>query len=433
LIQFRFCDGDDIITGKDSKRRSKKKKSNNLACLEDIVAEIEATNSDEPWKDFPALRLLLKDRVDFDSTFPTVAIEREFCKENEKRPCSNQTVIALGPKDVMSGTLFDQFKSIWREKGDPLGVKLDQLRESWWHGNTHKSVPNMLETPPDRPHIKHVIMAYGVDLVTEVGYIYKKTEQLETDDDDSRSTKRFKKKEFDGVPNLAGVVWEEPGGKLVYESKGTLDESKLESFAETLLGKKRVRRQPLKGDSGEALNWLHHSGDGTIPYLSLMWAHTWLLHAIRGAMKSSDTTVSTLLDSIRVSHRQKGGNEWLEGYGSDPLRAPIDHFDGDTGTSNPHGTKYKPKMIRFQTSGNSRLTGMEYTTTVIGASQCLFYDSFISFKSMSFHFYYPVRLLFINFIEAIGVEHKETTRNYDILAATFTDVLKNLHADYGLI
>ena len=396
MIQFRFCDGDDISTGKDSKQRANKKKSNNLACLEDIVAEIEATNSDDPWKDFPALRLLLKDRVDFDSSFATVAIEREFCEENEKQPCSNQTVIALGPKDVMSGALFDQFKSIWREKGDPLGVKLDQLRESWWHDNTHKSVPNMLETPPDRPHIKHVIMAYGVDLATEAGYIYKKTEQLLETDDDSRSTKRFKKKEFDGVPSLKSVLWEMPRGKIDYESK-------LESFAETLLGKKRVRRQPLKGDSGEALNWLHHSGDGTIPYLSLMWAHTWLLHAIRGAMKSSDTTVSILLeDSIRVSHRQKGGNEWLEGYGSDPpdTAAAIGSFDGDTGTSNPHGTKYKPKMIRFQTSGNSRLTGMEYTTTVI---------------------------------EAIGVEHKETTRNYDILAAAFTDVLKNLHADYGLI
>ena len=35
-------------------------------------------------------------------------------------------------------------------------------------------------------------------------------------------------------------------------------------------------------------------------------------------------------------------------------------------------------------------------------------------------------------IEAIGVEHKETTRNYDILAAAFTDVLNNLHEDYGL-
>ena len=69
---------------------------------------------------------------------------------------------------------------------------------------------------------------------------------------------------------------------------------------------------------------------------------------------------------------------------------------GDTGTSHPHGTKYKPKMVRFQSEGKSRSTGMEYTTTVI---------------------------------EAIGVEHKETTRNYDILAAAFTDVLKNLNED----
>lgn len=52
------------------------------------------------------------------------------------------------------------------------------------------------------------------------------------------------------------------------------------------------------------------------------------------------------------------------------------------------------------TSGKSRSTGMEYTTTVI---------------------------------EAIGVEHKETTRNYDILAAAFTDVLSNLHNDFGLV
>ena len=40
--------------------------------------------------------------------------------------------------------------------------------------------------------------------------------------------------------------------------------------------------------------------------------------------------------------------------------------------------KYKPKMVRFQSSGKSRSTGMQYTTTVI---------------------------------EAIGVEHKETTRS----------------------
>ena len=36
-------------------------------------------------------------------------------------------------------------------------------------------------------------------------------------------------------------------------------------------------------------------------------------------------------------------------------------------------------------------------------------------------------------IEAIGVEHKETTRNYDILAAVFTDVLRRMHDDFDFI
>lgn len=74
--------------------------------------------------------------------------------------------------------------------------------------------------------------------------------------------------------------------------------------------------------------------------------------------------------------------------------------DDDTGTSHPAGTKYKPEMIRFQSEGKSRTTGMAYTTSVI---------------------------------EAIGVEHKETTRNYDILAAAFTDVLNYMHDDLGLV
>ena len=137
-----------------------------------------------------------------------------------------------------------------------------------------------------------------------------------------------------------------------------------------------------------------------------MWAHTWLLHATR-AMRSLNSTSSMLegerisnpnnaLDSIKVSHRPKGGSEWIEGYGIE--RSEVDtespSNDGDTGTSNPHGTKYKPKMVRFQSSGKSRSTGMEYTTTVI---------------------------------EAIGVEHKETTRFVfrvgHVLFFTFSSVL----------
>lgn len=147
----RFCDGDDV----GSREGHKHKKKSNLACLEELVTGIESSNATiDPWDEFPALRLLLKDRVDFDSAFPTIRVEREYCIENEKSPCNNQTAVNFGPSDIMNGHIFDQFSNIWHEKGDPLRVKLDQLRQSWWHG----TVPNMLETTPERPHIKHVIM-----------------------------------------------------------------------------------------------------------------------------------------------------------------------------------------------------------------------------------------------------------------------------------
>jgi len=398
-----FCDGDDGGTEKASRRRAKsRKKQNKLACLEELVSEIESsegnTNPTDPWKDFPALRLLLKDRVDFDSLFPMVQVQREYCEDNKNSsPCNNHTS-NFGPKDVMNGHIFDEFSHIWKEKGDPLGVKLDQLRQAWWHSN----VPNYLETTPDRPHIKHVILAYGTDVPTEAGYVYRKKDLFEnsTLTNGTISTGR-KANEFDGIPELAEIIWEEPQGKLVSESLVT--EPASFSFTETILRKKKQNRRPLEANDVKAPEWLHHSGDGTIPYISLMWAHTWLLHATR-AMRTTTSMLEgerisnprNALDSIQVTHRPKGGSEWVEGYGADPRIEEKENI-GDTGTSHPHGTKYKPKMVRFQSSGKSRSTGMEYTTTVI---------------------------------EAIGVEHKETTRNYDILAAAFTDVLKNLHDDY---
>jgi hypothetical protein len=91
-----------------------------------------------------------------------------------------------------------------------------------------------------------------------------------------------------------------------------------------------------------------------------------LLHATR-AMRSSTQSApmkegerisnpNNALDSIIVTHRPKGGNEWLEGYGADPRTAADISYEsrsniGDTGTQHPHGTKYKPKMVRFQSSG----------------------------------------------------------------------------------
>jgi hypothetical protein len=414
-----FCDDpDDREEGsrkaaKRNKSKSRKDQNrNNLACLDELVSGIEARANEtyNPWQDYPALRLLLKDRVDYDTGFPMIRVEREYCDENEKSPCGNQTTVDFSALDVMNGNIFDQFSKIWREEKDPLGVKLEQLRDSWWKGN----VPNMLESTPDRPHIKHVIMAYGTDVPTEAGYIYRKIDRKKKKPNSNNNSTSSpdttkEKKLFDGVPEMHKVIWEEKHGRIIEESM--MPEPS--SFTESILFKKKQTRRPY--NNGNSSLWLHHSGDGTIPYLSLMWAHTWLLHATR-AMRSTNHTTPMLegerisnpnnaLDSIKVSHRPKGGNDWIQGYGADPrVDGNYDYSSrsniGDTGTSHPHGTKYKPKMVRFQSEGKSRSTGMEYTTTVI---------------------------------EAIGVEHKETTRNYDILAAAFTDVLKNLHEDYGLV
>ena len=105
------------------------------------------------------------------------------------------------------------------------------------------------------------------------------------------------------------------------------------------------------------------------------------------------------LEDISISHRPKGDLEWIKG--PPPERIIIEgekkvEESSDTGTNHPHGTKYKPEMVRYDNKGTSRTTGIEYTTTVL---------------------------------EAIGVEHKETTRNYDILAAVFSDVLVYMDKD----
>jgi hypothetical protein len=166
----------------------------------------------------------------------------------------------------MNGHIFRQFSQIWKEKEDPLGVKFDQLRQSWWQGNIPNTVPNMLEITPDRPHIKHVILAYGTDIPTEVGYHYRKTDVA----DNSTATNTTESEVYDGVPPLVEVIWEEPQGRLASESKVV----EPASFKDKLLRKKKEKRRPLKGKDGEAKTWLHHSGDGTIPYISLMWAHS---------------------------------------------------------------------------------------------------------------------------------------------------------------
>eukprot|EP00557_Chaetoceros_sp_GSL56_P011962 CAMPEP_0176476432 /NCGR_PEP_ID=MMETSP0200_2-20121128/47_1 /TAXON_ID=947934 /ORGANISM="Chaetoceros sp., Strain GSL56" /LENGTH=966 /DNA_ID=CAMNT_0017872097 /DNA_START=322 /DNA_END=3221 /DNA_ORIENTATION=- len=374
-----FCDHlNDIFTSR-----------NNLACLEELIDGIEKAGGNDPWRNFPTLKAILKDRVDWDTDFAPVSVNFEECSRSQKPPCKTKRQTTFTAKDVQSGELFAQFNDIWKEQGNPLKIKREQLEKSWWH----HPFPNLLNTTWDRPHIKHVIMSYGVDYPTEVGYIYKKVDFVEHNEKN------------DTMPLLQSVIWEE--GNNHFEEVRVSEQNFLK---DSVLLMKKTKRRPLR--EGNYKTSLHRSGDASVPYLSLAWSHTWLLHATRamrhsryyGMQEGDRISDDNALNSIKVSYRPAGGSAWIEGGKPKVLNDmnvqsnTID--DQSRGSDHPHGTKYKPEMYRYQSKGKSRKTGMEYTTAII---------------------------------EAVGVEHKETTRNYDILAAVFTDVLKNMHDDFGLV
>jgi hypothetical protein len=165
------------------------------------------------------------------------------------------------------------------------------------------------------------------------------------------------------------VYWETAGGAISTEHVDHQKSNKLTDF-----WKKKQKRVPLR------IGKLHHSGDGSVPYLSLAWSHTWLLHSVR-AQRFSGQIGGHPLNDIEIRHRPEGATEWVDG--PPPIRKLASNSEkkveesSDTGTAHPHGTKYKPEMVRYQNVGTSRTTGINYTTTVI---------------------------------EALAVEHKETTR-----------------------
>lgn len=334
-----------------------------------MLEGIESNNKhgeDNPWDSFPTLKRFLQGRVDWGSDRHPVVVRRDICSKSDKS--CNTTMLEFPIHSVENGDLFLQFSQIWNERDDPLGNKRKQLIKSWWSS----PFPNLLNTTWDRPHIKHIIMAYGVNVPTELAYVYKKIDIVNDDSQDGY-------KAVDGIPTLATVFWEEPNGVISEETISSESKSLADSVINLALQKKR---KPIGQGS------LHLSGDGSVPYLSLAWAHTWLLHATRamkhsvfGFVNGERISDENALHSIVVSHREKGGSEWimgakdLHGNRSDVESHRVE--DPDTGTSHPHGTKYKPEMFRYQSKGKSRSTGMEYTTAVI---------------------------------EAIGVEHKESTR-----------------------
>ena len=223
-----------------------------MACLDEVINGIDSSETfgKDPWKYFPALKSILKDRVDWDSTFPTFTVQFETCEQTEKPPCQVISKSFYSAKDVQSGNLFLRFNEIWKEAGEPLRIKRDQLKHSFWNN----SLPNILNSTWDRPPMKHIIMAYGIDRDTEVGYVYRKLEQQNKANDAG----------LNNIPSLKTIIHEDEGGRL-YEEYRINDDV---SFTDYMVGKKPPRtRQFEKGGDGK----LKRSGDGTVPYLSLAW------------------------------------------------------------------------------------------------------------------------------------------------------------------
>ncbi|KAL7566193.1 hypothetical protein ACA910_011267 [Epithemia clementina (nom. ined.)] len=374
--QVAFCDEFNFRVWDENPERA----DNNqrlLGCLDDLAIEIQnhSNETNDPWRGYAALKSLLHDRMDWDSEFPMIAVVREICDSDAGSFCLKKAG-KLGPRDVQNGLVFRYFSQLWQEDGDPLHVKYEQLRDSFWRDH----VPNMLSEVWERPPIKQVIMAYGTDTPTEVGYAYIKK-------DDKRENMCKKS----GIPNLQSVLIETEGGKIFEER---LD------LPKGLFSPKKPKREFVGKGS------LQHSGDGSVPYLSLSFAHLWLLYGYRTQMRAGKfPSVQNPLETIEASYRPKGGMQWINGIPDSLISTAQDSDDSsedssDTGTMHPHGTRYKPLMHRFHSTFTLDSTpGVEYTTTVI---------------------------------EASGVEHKETTRNYDILAAVFTDVLKAMHRDFDV-
>jgi Lecithin:cholesterol acyltransferase len=391
-----FCDEWEIKDTWDeepNKKRQQTHADSKLACMDDIVDQIDRKGEanhppNDPWGNFPALDELLRNRADWDSDFPMIRVVSEVCGNKEKTPCSDLNVTAdFGPLDVSTGEMFTRFSEIWKEKDDPLIIKRDQLRESFWDTN----VPNILNETWSRPLIKHIVMAYGVDIPTEVGYEYRKHERMGKKDSADRTGKKRKEDLNEGIPTLTAIISELEGGQIF--------EERIENqpVLGDLIRIKKSKKKRLKAGR------FRHSGDGSVPYLSLAWAHTWLLHSARALLynrqengdsghyldtqaTNSTTNASSAswnpLDDITISHRPKGAMDWVDGLPQTitPLGDKKVESSSDTGTAYPHGTRYKPEMIQYHNRGTSRTTGINYTTTIL---------------------------------EAIGVEHKETTR-YDV-------------------
>ena len=85
-----------------------------------------------PWKHFPALKALMRDRIDWTTGKPMIDIEVVHCNSTNKNSCENTgDRIGIGAKEVQDASIFQTFTDLWKEDGTPLIVKKQQLEDSF--------------------------------------------------------------------------------------------------------------------------------------------------------------------------------------------------------------------------------------------------------------------------------------------------------------
>lgn len=77
--------------------------------------------------------------------------------------------MSFGVEDIVNGEIFSILGSIYQDKD--LANKYDSLHE-YYSSDPIDPLRNSFKRPP----IKHVVMVYGVDVKTEVGYSYRMQE-----------------------------------------------------------------------------------------------------------------------------------------------------------------------------------------------------------------------------------------------------------------
>jgi len=135
----------------------------------------------------------------------------------------------FGVEDISSGQFFRWMANIFGDVG--LKEKYYSLRQDFMHLKVHN-----LAKPISRPPIKHIIMGYGVNSPTDMGFIYL---------NNKGSLK----------PILDEVIIEDNGSIFGERYKKTTGKSDRRFIRPSAFPK---------------------SGDMSIPYISLSWAHTWL-------------------------------------------------------------------------------------------------------------------------------------------------------------